>query len=333
MQIKTKLTLNVAMLIIIVTGVAITSVVGMGFVKNNLTHLTKRSTPFQIRTMELQRSIQQSTTDLVRLAAARDSATFSSLKSRVEQSLSAVNKCQENIAALSSNSTENAAEELKLIFTELTEITGSRIKANDEAQKANQEITRKLGEAASQLKNLDRQIKELQGKSSSAFTRSMGEMKGDTSTVRNLEQLMLTLKDLQLGFLELAKSQSKKGILITQGKCNSAISKAQQNEYMKNSASQGSTLKQLSGKINEFVKAQNAVLGQSGADTSSRDSILAEINEKLNGIILNVEQEALTASERYTQETAKQGQSFSNSTLATGVMAGNSELLAQGLTV
>jgi methyl-accepting chemotaxis protein len=333
MLIKTKLTLNVVMLTIIVAGVAITSLAGMGFVKSRLSYLTEKSTPFQMRTMELQRSIQKSTTDLVRLAAAKESSAFSTLKTRAEQSLMEAEKCQKNLAALSSESTEDATSELRLVFSELAEITSDRITASDEAQKANQTITRRLSEMAGQLKILDRYIKELQGRSSTAFTRSMGEMKGETSTVNNLEQLMLILKDLQLGFLELSKTQSRKGLLIAHGKCNSSIAKAQQSEIIKNSHQLGATLKIGAEKLADFAKAQTLILGQAGADTTARDALAAEVNEKITTLILNVEQESVTASERFTRETNKQGESFASSIAATSVLAGNSELVAQGLTV
>ncbi len=333
MKIKTKLTLNVVMVIIIVAGVSITSLVGMGFVNARLGYLTQKSTPFQMRTMELQRSIQKSTTDLIRLSSARDNTAFAALKTRAEQSLAEAEKCQENLAALSSGSTENSVAELKPVFIDLTEITNSRIKANVEANKANQAITRKLSEVSAQLKNLDRQIKDLQGKSSSQFKRSMGEMTGQTSTVRNIEQLMLVLKDLQMGFLELNKSQRKKVVMITQGKCNSAIAKAHQNDTIKNSQMLNDILKKVEVKINEYVKAHNLVLGQTGADTAVRDSLAAEVNENINALLLNVEQESIAASEQFNKETTKQGLSFANSNVATSVMAENSELLAQGLTV
>ena len=49
MKIKTKLTWNVIVVIIIVGTVAQTSILGMGFIKSKLFYLTERSTPFQMR--------------------------------------------------------------------------------------------------------------------------------------------------------------------------------------------------------------------------------------------------------------------------------------------
>lgn len=55
MTIKTKLTLNVVSVLVIVGAVVTTGVVGLTFIKGKLFYLTERSTPFQMRTMEFQR--------------------------------------------------------------------------------------------------------------------------------------------------------------------------------------------------------------------------------------------------------------------------------------
>ena len=78
MTIRTKLTLNVVIVILIIAAVAVTSIVGMGFVKSRLQDLTQRSTPFQMRTVEFQRAIQGVTADLIKVATA---FTFEEVKS------------------------------------------------------------------------------------------------------------------------------------------------------------------------------------------------------------------------------------------------------------
>ncbi|MDZ4184302.1 MAG: hypothetical protein U1D97_04895, partial [Desulfuromonadales bacterium] len=65
MTIKTKLTINAVVVLFIVTAVAATSFLGMGFVKSKLFDLTERSTPYQMRSLEFQRAIQSTTADLV----------------------------------------------------------------------------------------------------------------------------------------------------------------------------------------------------------------------------------------------------------------------------
>ena len=67
MTIKSKLTLMSSRSLGVILTVVITSLIGMGFVKSKLFDLTEKSTPFQTRSMELQRAIQAATADLVKV--------------------------------------------------------------------------------------------------------------------------------------------------------------------------------------------------------------------------------------------------------------------------
>lgn len=87
MTIKTKLTLNVVIVLVIVGAVAATSIIGMGFVKSKLFYLTERSTPFQVRTIEFQKAIQSTIADLVRVSAANNTSEYKSYRGEAGKSL------------------------------------------------------------------------------------------------------------------------------------------------------------------------------------------------------------------------------------------------------
>jgi len=333
MTIRTKLTLNVVIVILIIAAVAVTSIVGMGFVKSRLQDLTQRSTPFQMRTVEFQRAVQGATADLNKVAAAKNRSDFNVFKSEAEKSLTEVKDGQEALKALSGEGQLETYGELAAIATELLAITDGRLKAEEESQAASKNISDRLAEASARLKELDSRIKSLQSTTSTSYTRSVDTTREVSGRVRNVELLKLTLKDFQLGFFEVLKTQTKKGVLIAQGKCNSAINKALQNDVLKVSSSLSSDTKSLSVKVPLFIKAQTAVVGVAGADTGARDALVTEINDKLNAIILAVEQEGAMASDNLSSETRKQTSYFGSNTIATGIMAENSELLSLGLSV
>ena len=333
MTIKTKLTLNVVFLLAIVAAVATTSVIGMGFVKSRLKYLTEQSTPFQVRTVEFQRATQAAIADLIKVNAARTRQEFSGYKQEAGTSLAATRETQEALESLSGDSTSNTHEDLESTAKELFVITESRLKADEDAVVANKSIGVKLREAESRLRELDRQIKGIQQQSASSYSKSMVDMKTATDRVRSLENLKLSLKDFQLGFIELSKAQAKRGIILAQGRCNSAISKVLQNEFLKKAPQLAADATALNGKIPELVKLQNAVVGQAAADTSDRDSLLGEITDKLNALILAVEQEASVANDDMSGETVRQGSFFGKSTTATSLLSNNAELVSLGLTV
>jgi methyl-accepting chemotaxis protein len=333
MTIRTKLTLNVVIVILIIAGVAATSIIGMGFVKSRLQDLTQRSTPFQMRTVEYQRAIQGATADLTKVAGSKNRKDFDVFKVEAEKSLSEVQAGQEALKALSSDATAGAHAELSALANELFGITQGRLKAEEESQTASRSIADRLAETSARLKELDTRIKGLQGSTSTSYTKSVDATRDVSARVRSVELLKLTLKDFQLGFQEVLRAQNKKGVLIAQGKCNSALTKVQQNDVLKVTPSVASDLKTLSVKVPLFLKTQAAVVGQAGADTSARDALVTEITDRLNGVILAVEQEGAMANDNLASETRKQTGYFGSNTIATGVMAENSELLSLGLNV
>ncbi|MBJ6752345.1 methyl-accepting chemotaxis protein [Geomonas anaerohicana] len=333
MTIKTKLTLNVITVILIVAGVAIASIVGMRFVDSKLQDLTQRSTPFQMRTVEFQREIQEATADLIKASASRSRTEFETGKTEAEKSLAVVEKGQGALQALSGDVKLEAHQALTSIAGEIFTVTRGKLQAEEDAAAANKAITERMREATTRLKELDAKIKGLQSSSSTSYSRSVTETKGVSDRVRNVEALKLTLKDFHLGLMEVSKAQGKKAVLISLAKCNSAMNKALQNELAKNSGSISADLKYLNSKIAPFGKAQGAAVEPGATDTSARDQLFSEITQKMNAVNLVLEQEAAMAADTLASESHKQSSYFNNSTVATSVMAGNSELLSLGLKV
>ncbi len=332
MTIKTKLTLNVVIVIAIVAAVAITSIVGMGFVKSKLQYLTEQSTPFQMRTVELQRAIQATTADLIKVSAARNLAEFETFRSEAQKTLTDVKNSQDTLKSLVGGESIETHSELQRIGTELFGITEGRLKAEEDAIAANKTITRKLAEATGRLRELDAKVKGLQLATSTTYTKSVDDTKNVSTNERNIQVLRLTMKDYQLALQEIQKAQSKKSLLIAQGKSNSAISKALQNDRLKSSPQLGEDIKLLSARTVELVKVQSALLGQPSPDLAARDALSAGLNEKLGAILIVIEQEVTVAGESYSAETSRQGNLFSRTNAATAILSGNSELIALGLT-
>lgn len=333
MTIKAKLILNLVIVIAIVAGVSAISIVGMGFVKNRLQDLTQRSTPFQMKTLELQRALQSTTADLIKVSAAKNRQDYSAYLAEAQKSLVDVKAGQTSLHSFSGDTKSDAYTELKAIADELFTVTDRRLKAEEDALAASKTIADRLRETTVRLKDLDTKIKGLQSSTSQSYTKSVDATQDVSTKSKYIEQLKLTLKDFQLGFLEVLKAPSKKAVLISQGKCNSALNKALQNDFIKSAPSIANGLKQISGVLPEFVKAQSAVVGQPAPNTTARDALVTDITDKLNAVILAVEQEAAMAADNYSRETGQQSNYFSSSTLATAIMANNSELLSLGLNV
>jgi methyl-accepting chemotaxis protein len=333
MTIKTKLILNVFIVIAIVAAVAVTSIVGMSFVKNKLFYLTERSTPFQMRTVEFQRSIQSVTADLIKIGVSRNKDEFRGFRAESEKSLAEVQEHQLKLESLAGGAKMETFAELNAIAGEVFTITEGRLSAEADAELSNKTLTQNAGEAANRLKELDKKIRGLQSKTSAYFSKSMDDTKVMATNAKKVELLRFTMKDFQLSFLELQRAQSKKGVLIAQGKCNAAMSRALQHDFAKTGAGIGDDLKFIATRIDQLVKQQLALLGQAPPEVASRDTNVSEIQEKLNTVTLAIEQDAATAGEETRIEAGRQKGLFSNASIATEVMAGNAELVSLGLTI
>lgn len=72
MTIKAKLIINALLTTAIIIAISLASFFSMRFLQEKLSYLTENSTPFQIRTTELQRELQLCITTLIKVNAALD---------------------------------------------------------------------------------------------------------------------------------------------------------------------------------------------------------------------------------------------------------------------
>ena len=334
MKIKTKLTINVLVVVLVIAAVSVTSIIGMGSVKQKLVYLTERSTPFQIRTLEFQKAVQTVTADLARTSGANRTADYRSYRGETEKSLAEVTKAEAVQAALKGTSKEETTGELKQIATELFTITEGRLKAEEEAAAASETVSAKIRDAASRLKDLDRKVRGLQQQRSAAYAKSVEELKATTRRMTNIQSVKEALKDLQMGSLEVQRADNSKRIIIGRGKANSSLDKIAKSDYGKESKTLPADLKELRDRIDELAKVQGALLKQEAGDAKARhDALVLGINEKLTSLALAIENDDFAAEDKYAAETVRQGELLLQVAAANEILLGGSELNSLGSSV
>ena len=334
MTIKGKLTLNVVIVLVVVGAVAVTSMVSMGFVKNKLFYLTERSTPYQMKTIELQRSMQGAAASLVKLSASRNLDDYNKNRAEAERSMSDVENSQNAIKALSDNAVIEVYDELEKTAAEMFETIKEKLNAEGDAFAANKTILQKLNDAVSRLKELDSKIKDLHHNRSTTFSASLEDTKGISSKLRDIELLMTGLKDIQLIVNEINNAADRKALIIARGKVNAAVSKALLNEYLRETKAIYNEIKSIEENTDEIAKLRLALIKETDADAKNRfDELNKNLNEKLTSVLLSIEQEALSAREKFGMETRKQGNTFIQANIATNILISNSELVGFGLSI
>ena len=333
MKIKTKLTFNILLVVTAVVIVVTTSIFGMSFVKDKLSYLTQKSTPYQMRTVEFQRELQGSITDLVKVNAARNMQEFGLFRNEAEKSLESVKSAQKSLEEMSGNRLE-AADELNLIASELFEASTARITSENSAAEANTKVSQLMKESSVRLKELDMLIRNLQTSRTSAFATALDNTSQFSTNLRSVEELRNLIKDLQMITITIQNAQKSTAVLIAKGKINAVYGRIAKNAYNNANKAIAADIKTVSDKLDEYVKLQAASLTQN-EDESKNKALEAgkDLNEKLNSLYLTLDQETTLASEKVGVETGKQGNIYGQSNVANTILLDNSELVALGLMV
>lgn len=334
MKIKTKLILNMVIGAVAIWSIVITSVFGLTFIKNKLSYLTQKSTPYQIRTVEFQKEMQGAITDLVKLNAARTVEEYKLFKTEADKSLTAVKDAQHALEEMSNNKM-GAAEELSQTAEELFTAASERITTDKAAAEANSRIAQRMKESSGRLKDLDKRIRILQTGRASSFATALKDTGGYSSRLRSVEELRNLIKDLQLIFITVQNAQRSTSVLIAKGKINSALGRIATNEYHNSNETIAKDTKVVSEKLAEYIKLQTAALSAKDDEASKTRAAESgkELSEKLNTLYLALDQEATLAGEKVGIETQKQGNIYGQSNAANSILLDNSELVALGLMV
>ncbi len=333
MKIRTKLTFNILLVVIAVGIVVATSIFGMKFVKDKLSYLTQKSTPYQMRTVEFQRELQGAITDLVKVNAALNLNEYKSFRSEAEKSLETVKSAQQALEEMSNNKL-GTHDELAQIAQELYTTDEVKLSSEAAANEAKDKVSQRLKESSAHLKEMDKRVRNLQLSRSAAFSTALDETGRFTGNLRNVEELRNLVKDLQLIAITVQNAQKSSAVLIAKGKVNSILSRINKNEFNKTNKAISADVIVVTDKLDEYIKLQSASLTQKDDDSKNKAlDVGKELTEKLNGLYLTLDQETTLAGEKLGIETGKQGGTFSQSNIANTILLANSELVAMGIMV
>jgi methyl-accepting chemotaxis protein len=334
MTIRIKLILNIIAGIIMIAAVSGTSLFGMRFIRDRLNYLTTRSTPYQIRTAEMQRAIEGAAADLIKTGSVRSKAEYAASRGDAEKSIAEVKRAQEALNELGGTQKAGAYEDLNGIGTELFGVTEARIAAEAELKDAATAIDARLRDVTGQLKGLDNKIRDLQNSRSASYSTSTVETRNIETRLRNAESFRIVVKELAQMTALIDRSADAKKLLIARGKFNTVMAKITKSAFLADMQELAPSINQLNDSSTELASLKKSLLGQSDSAIKSKyGALYKDMQEKITSLQLAVEQEVATANSNYGSEYGKQGALYNQSKLATGVLADNADLVAQGIFV
>ncbi len=329
MKIRSKLLINTLFVLVIATAVAVTSIAGMAKVRATLRELTQKSTPFQVKTMESQRTLHAALSELATLAGTQTKGDYQTAKTRADKTVAESLKAAADLASMGSVASETR---LKVLADELASLTGQRIDAEEAAQQSSHKIVAEMGGIKQRLAALDKKVKMLQASTSRSYSQSVTTTAKVSTNLRTIELLRLTIKDMQLAYNELQRANSKKSIMLAQGKFNAALNKAKNSEHTKGNSALAEDLKSAQVKIQELIKELQLIAGNNGkGDGAVRDRLSSEAGERIGAALILVEQTINSSQQNYQNETGRQDKLYKNNGNSTDVLVVNASFLSQGL--
>jgi methyl-accepting chemotaxis protein len=312
MSIRSKLIANVLVVTIIIALLSLSSYLGMRFLRDKLSYLTEKSTPFQLHTVEFQRAIQVLTSDLLKVTSATTTAQYATLRADADASLNAMKTAQQKLEAISGEKLR-VDEEMATISTSLLQAVQNRLSAEDEARKSGSLSQQKLTEVAQRLTDLDKKIKMLQMSKTSRYLAAVGDKDSAASKSTAFDGVRGKLKDLHLAVVNTQKGSGKQDPVKL---LNALLT----DSTVRGNAKIRGDLKALQGKMEELNKGKTA-------ETAD------QIAEKIDQVLVQLDAEALKAKEKLTTLSESLEASFTQANISTTAIMSNSEIVSLGLSV
>jgi methyl-accepting chemotaxis protein len=333
--IKSRLTLNVVIVLGIIATVVLASVIGMGGVKSKLFDLTERSTPFQTKSMELQRAIHAATADLVKVGASANQSELKGYEKEADVSLDQVKKAEEGLSALLAGKKSGVYDAISSQARELYTVTEGRLKIEEGAIAANTEVRTRLKDVSDRLKGLDEKVKTLQAKRAAAYGKSLKATGEISDRMRDVERFNQLTKDLRMWCLELDNAKDKQAFEVLKEKGP---------DYAKEIVESMDGLFKGTGSMHskDFADLTEKAKQTASTKASLLDKVTPELAQKFAALNHDVEAgakfigsmtqaEISFASNKYSTEVTQQEEIFGQVNRATAVLNATSALTSLGL--
>jgi methyl-accepting chemotaxis protein len=235
--------------------IGIASLVGLYQVKEKIRDVTDNSTPYQLKTLELTKTLQEHVTLLF---AAMGASTEEELRNKEEDLQITLQKLQLLVPEIQSLTRGKGSllghrvVEIKDITNQVIERTYEKVRAENRTAKSVAEAKALLQLHEEKRKALGQSLKKLQGTTTENLIHSTTKAKGMIEQFRELQRVKDLFPQLQRAFLEVKSATKQHEIAVLQGHITFAL------EGIIKAARATTTL------IEPFDAFKNVVLGSDG---------------------------------------------------------------------
>lgn len=208
MTIKTKLSLNVIVVLVALSVIVLSAWMGAKKTSQGIRELTEKTSPYQIKALYHQRELQAHVANLVNLSASKTIEEFQKTSANALASLHQVTKASEETAKLKGERTKED-KTISEITQAVSENTERKIKAQEAALLAAKPMNEKLLNGIYQI---DLFVQDMQEKSSLMMTMGTDDFIVANRKFNHLMSVRDGLKDLSLFVPRISSATDKRSI-------------------------------------------------------------------------------------------------------------------------
>ena len=208
-----------------ITGIVLigaASLIGFRQVERSIREVTESSTPYQLKAMEITKTLQEQAHGLMEVAAASDTAEVDRKEGELSQGIEKLRSLSSDMRAL--RATPGTVEmgrtvgEVEGLTREIIRKARERIRAESQAAASVSEAHRRLAMLADNRATLQASLKTLQGGVIAALTRSTTRSKAITEQFRAIERIKDLFQGLQAAYGEVRGAASAHDVEVVRGR-------------------------------------------------------------------------------------------------------------------
>ncbi|MGD0884027.1 MAG: methyl-accepting chemotaxis protein [Thermodesulfovibrionales bacterium] len=334
MTIRAKLTLNAALVVGIVFLLAGLGIASLTFIQSRLSYLLTSSTPFQVRTTDLQRCLQSAVSDLTEISVSSGNAEYKRNREGFEKSMSEVKEAEAALDRLTGQS-KRIYDQLMRIGPEVYEVTEKRIGSESDVLQANKLITQRMREMSSRLSELEAKVTALQASSSRILSTAFESSRTSSSRLRNIETLKSLMEQVQTMLLTLLHTKERKQTTILKSKMSGLVDSMIENSFLKESRETMASVMAVKQKVPEIFEAHAIFLKQQDDDMRQKlEAVVTDLKDNVLGqAVVNLNQNIDVIVIETASLNRRQDSAFQQSGSASYALSNNAALLAAGLSI
>ncbi len=342
MNIRNKLLLSVTITIVGIAVIATVSLLGIRFVEGKLKILTEQSTPQQLKNIEMQHSLQEHASALLRLAGIQASTDLATARSEVENSAADVSRIEGELERLAGPAGDNSKVMalLQAITAETLDATVERLQVEEAARAAGTLVKTRLHEVDHSLETLNRSMSALQMAAARQLVASRDRAREITQDLMDMTVARDLLKDIIAAISETQRADNRKALLIARSRLDTAFSKFSRNRLVvvrgpgiRDVGKLIAEVRQLAGGSDGLLELKAVLISGTGGEQARQryEQRLYELEGRLTVAMATLAQEITLASAQYDHENASHDLSLRHSAAASETVTLSGQLISLGL--